>query len=95
MDRTYRELSEQQGVPLSLVLGLQEAIGFQPPSPDQRVREDEPVMVELARTMLEAGASEAAVDARSISTRTTCGGSRLRRRSSTRRKCRRSSSSEG
>src|SRR5207245_1982036 len=60
-DVTYRELSEQQGVPLSLVLGLHEAIGFQPPSPDERVRQDDLVMVELARTILEAGASEAAV----------------------------------
>jgi adenylate cyclase len=60
-DATYRELSEQQGVPLSLVLGLHEAIGFQAPGPDERVRQDELVMVELARTFLEAGASQAAV----------------------------------
>jgi hypothetical protein len=58
---TYRELSEQQGVPLSLVLGLHEAIGFQAPGPDERVRQDELVMVELARTFLEAGATEADV----------------------------------
>jgi len=60
-DRTYRELSEQQGVPLTLVLGLHEAIGFQPPSPDEPLRQDDLVMVELARTILEAGASESAV----------------------------------
>jgi adenylate cyclase len=60
-DRTYRELSEQQGVPLSLILGLHEVIGFQAPGPDERVRQDELVMVELARTFLEVGASEAAV----------------------------------
>jgi adenylate cyclase len=60
-DRTYRELSEQQGVPLSLILGLHEVIGFQAPGPDERVRRDELVMVELARTFLEVGASEAAV----------------------------------
>jgi adenylate cyclase len=60
-DRTYRELSEQQGVPLSLVLGLHEAIGFQAPDPDERVRPDELVMVDLVRTFLQAGASEAAV----------------------------------
>jgi adenylate cyclase len=60
-DRTYRELSEQQGVPLSLILGLHEAIGFQAPGPDERVRQDELVIVELARTFLEAGASQAAV----------------------------------
>src|SRR4029453_2118484 len=60
-DATYRELSEQQGVALSLILGLHEAIGFQAPGPDERVRQDELVMVELARTFLEAGASPAAV----------------------------------
>jgi adenylate cyclase len=60
-ERTYREISEQQGVPLSLVLGLHEALGFQPPSPDERVRQDDLVMVELARTLLEAGAAEAVV----------------------------------
>jgi adenylate cyclase len=60
--RTYRELSRQQGVPLPLLLGLHEAIGFQPPGPDDRVRhQDELVMAELARAILEAGASEAAV----------------------------------
>jgi len=61
-DATYRGLSEQQGVPLSLILGLHEAIGFQPPGPEERVRhQDELAMVELARTILEAGVSEAAV----------------------------------
>jgi class 3 adenylate cyclase len=58
---TYRELSEQQGVPLSLILGLHEAIGFQAPGPDERVRQDDLVMVDLARTFLEAGAAQAAV----------------------------------
>jgi adenylate cyclase len=58
---TYRELSEHQGVPLSLVLGLHEAIGFHPPDVDERVRQDELVMVELARMFLEAGATEAVV----------------------------------
>ena len=60
-DLTYRELSEQQALPLPLVLGLHEAIGFQAPSPEERVRQDELVMVQLARAFLEAGASEAAV----------------------------------
>jgi adenylate cyclase len=60
-DRTYRELSEQLGVPLSLVLGLHEDIGFQAPSPGERVRQDDLVMVELARAFLEVGASEVAV----------------------------------
>jgi adenylate cyclase len=58
---TYREVSEREGLPLSLILGLHEAIGFEAPSPDDRVREGELVMFELARTSTSAGASEAAV----------------------------------
>ena len=60
-DLTYRELSEQHGVPLSLVLGLHEAIGFHLPDPDERVRQDDLVMVELARMFLEVGATDAVV----------------------------------
>jgi adenylate cyclase len=60
-DRTYRELAEEKGVPLSLVLGLHEAIGFQAPDPDDRVGQDDLVMVELARLLMESGASDAAV----------------------------------
>jgi len=60
-DLTYRQLSEQQGVPLSLVLGIQEAIGFEAPAPDDPVRQDDLVMVELARTFLGVGAPESAV----------------------------------
>jgi adenylate cyclase len=58
---SYRELSEQLEVPLGLVLGLHEAIGFQAPTPDERVHQDAPVMAELARGFLESGVSEAAV----------------------------------
>jgi adenylate cyclase len=60
-DLTYRELSDQLGVALSLVLGLHEAIGFEAPDSEERVRKDDLVMAELARTFLEAGASEGAV----------------------------------
>jgi hypothetical protein len=94
-DRTYRELSEQLGVPLSLVLGLHEAIGFQAPSPGERVRQDELVMVELARAFLEVGASEVAVRRVFHLYATTFGGSRPGRRSSTRRRWRGGSSGRG
>jgi adenylate cyclase len=60
-DRTYRELAEQQGVPLPLLLALHNAIGFQPPGPDELVRQDDLVMAELTRTLLDVGAPEAAV----------------------------------
>jgi hypothetical protein len=54
-DHTYRELSEEAGLPLSFVLDLHEAIGFQSPSPGDRVRQEDLVMLELARVTLEAG----------------------------------------
>jgi adenylate cyclase len=60
-DLTYRQLSEEAGVPLSLVLEIQEAIGFEAPSPDERVRRDDLDMVELARTFLDVGAPQSAV----------------------------------
>jgi adenylate cyclase len=61
LDRTYRDVAAETGVPLQLVVGLHEAVGFAKPDPDDRVREDDPTLVELARIFLEGGASEAAV----------------------------------
>jgi adenylate cyclase len=60
-DRAYRELATESGVSLELILGLHEALGFAKPDPDERIRHDDPPLVELARVFLEEGASEAAV----------------------------------
>jgi hypothetical protein len=48
-------------VSLELILTLHEAIGFAKPDPDDRIREDDPTIVEFAHAFLEAGASEVAV----------------------------------
>jgi adenylate cyclase len=61
LDRTYRELASETGLSLQLMLGLHEAIGFAKPDPDDWIREDDPILVELARAWMEGGASEAAV----------------------------------
>jgi hypothetical protein len=61
LDRTYRAFAEATGVPLGLVLGLHEAIGFARPDPGDRIREDDPTLVEVARAFMEGGASEAAI----------------------------------
>jgi adenylate cyclase len=61
LDRTYGELAAETGVPLQLVLGLHEVMGFARPDADARIREDDPILVELARILLEGGASEEAV----------------------------------
>jgi adenylate cyclase len=61
MDRTYRQLAEGRGTRLDLVLAIHEAIGFSKPDPDDRIREDDPILVEVTQAFLEGGASEAAV----------------------------------
>jgi adenylate cyclase len=61
LDRTYREFAGERGVSLELILGLHEDMGFAKPDPDDRIRDDDPTIVDLAGTFLEAGASEAAV----------------------------------
>ncbi len=58
---TYRQLAAETGVSLELILTLHEAIGFAKPDPDDRIREDDPTIVEFAQAFLEAGASEVAV----------------------------------
>jgi adenylate cyclase len=60
-DRTYRELAAEAGVPLQLILGLHEVMGFARPEADDRIRHDDPTLVEFARIFLEGGAPEEAV----------------------------------
>jgi adenylate cyclase len=54
---TYREFAKEQEIPLDLLHAVHEAIGFAPPDPDDRVRPDDAVMTEVARTILGIGAS--------------------------------------
>lgn len=61
LELTYRELAVREGVPLDLILELHEAIGFEAPDPDERGREDDHVMIGLARTLIGGGMSEAAI----------------------------------
>lgn len=61
LDLTYRELAEYHRIPVDLLLGVHEAIGFAPPNAEDRARQDDTVMAELIRTALDAGTSEAAV----------------------------------
>jgi class 3 adenylate cyclase len=55
---TYREFAEEQGVPLSLLQGIQESMGFAAPEPDDRVSPDDATLTELLLIVLELGASE-------------------------------------
>jgi adenylate cyclase len=58
---TYREFAERHGVPLDLLRGIQEAMGFAAPDPDDRVARDDAELTELVRIVLDIGASEEAV----------------------------------
>lgn len=58
LDTTYRELAEREGIPLPLLLALHEALGFEPPEPDDRPTQDDVAYARLTGTLLGAGASE-------------------------------------
>jgi adenylate cyclase len=47
--RTYRQVSQETGVPLELLGGVLEAMGFARMEPDERIREDELEIVPLLR----------------------------------------------
>ena len=52
---TFRELSEQTGVPLDLLLVVREAHGFAEPQPEDHVREDELAVVPAIELQLASG----------------------------------------
>ena len=54
-DETFREASERSGVPLELLMIGREATGGAMPTPDDRVREDELVLVPYMRALLDSG----------------------------------------
>jgi adenylate cyclase len=47
--RTYRAVSQESGMPLDLLRGVLESMGFPPASPDEPMREDELEVVPLVR----------------------------------------------
>jgi class 3 adenylate cyclase len=57
---TYQDLCAQQGIELSMVQRLHDALGFTPPAASDHVREDDLVVIELLRQLLAVGAEEAA-----------------------------------
>jgi adenylate cyclase len=56
--KTYRQFAEQEAIPLHLLQGIQEAMGFSAPDPDDRVAPDDAVLAELVHIVLDIGASE-------------------------------------
>ena len=54
-DETFREASHRSGVPVELLMVGREATGGAMPTPDDRVREDELVVVSYIRALLDSG----------------------------------------
>jgi adenylate cyclase len=55
---TYREFAAEHGISLHLLQGIQQAMGFAAPDPDDLVPRDEAVLTGLARILLDIGASD-------------------------------------
>lgn len=60
--KTFRELSEETGVPLELLFVVREAMGFAQPTADDRVREDELQVIPPVKYQLEYGFNPAAIE---------------------------------
>ena len=58
---TYGEFADEHRIPLHLLQGIEEAMGFAAPDPDDRVPRDDAVLAELARVVVDIGASEEGV----------------------------------
>jgi adenylate cyclase len=54
-DTTFRQLSDQTGIPMDLLKAVREAIGLAEPRPEDRVREDELSIVQLIDLLLTNG----------------------------------------
>ena len=60
---TFRDLSEETGVPMDLLRVVREALGFAEPGPDDLVREDELPLVRAMEFQLAAGLRPAVIEA--------------------------------
>lgn len=58
---TYGELAESSQIPIELLQGIQEAMGFAAPDPGDLVRRDDEAIAELARIVLDLGGSDEGV----------------------------------
>jgi adenylate cyclase len=58
LDLTYEQLCREEEVSLSLVQAIQEALGFAPPEPSDRVRQGDQELVRLVRSFISVGAGQ-------------------------------------
>ena len=61
-DETFRQASERTGIPLDLIMVVREAIGMAPPSPDDRLRDDELLILPFLEMQIEEGFRPAAIE---------------------------------
>jgi class 3 adenylate cyclase/DNA-binding transcriptional MerR regulator len=61
-DETFEQVSERTRIPLELLTVIREAIGMAPPSPDDRLREDEMAIVPFIQLQLSTGFRPVAIE---------------------------------
>ena len=61
-DVTFQQLSDRTGVPINLLLLIREAAGSAPPSPDDRLRDEELVIAEFIEAQVKAGFRPLAIE---------------------------------
>jgi adenylate cyclase len=61
-DETFRQVSDRTGIPLEMLTVIRESIGMAEPSPDDRLREDEMVIVPFLELQLASGFRPAAIE---------------------------------
>ena len=59
---TFQQVSDRTGIPLELLAVIREAIGYAPPSPDDRLREDELAIVPFLEPQIARGFRPAAIE---------------------------------
>src|SRR6266540_5189910 len=59
---TFRQVSHRTGIPLELLTAIREAIGMAPPSPDDRLRQDEMAIVPFIELQVAEGFRPAAIE---------------------------------
>jgi adenylate cyclase len=59
---TFRQVSDRTGIPLELLEAIREAVGMAPPSPDDRLREDEMAIVPFIELQVAKGFRPAAIE---------------------------------
>src|SRR5437867_1432637 len=60
--KSFRQVSDRTGIPLELLTAIREAIGMAPPSPDDRLREDEMAIVPFIELQVAEGFRPSAIE---------------------------------